>query len=1022
MTANRPVKRNLDSINSRYVDIDNKSPLHLNITQIPTVFTAGVNTFKFKPTDFVSTKQPLLIEILDKGQNPIISQLLSYKEIDGTRIVSVEINNTIPSGKCTIFIIASILNTKGKVKIPERFLKPNNYKYIHNLTIDNTKENDSDIIYTTAPLAVMRETIYPIVEEKFITQKGATIAGSGIYTNLDGRPKLTATNNNFFPKNVTNGIIVFPQTSNNITPKITYTPIKFYYSSSISRVNTPLEIELSKELFLQGPQGQRTKVSRAYDQEYLIRYNIDASQKNITQNRKTYAVLDINNLKPITGDVSRIKVFAKSSSRPKSEYETLYDSEVEPRNVFVDTSPQALLIDNPIGMFDTDVTVNIFGTNQSASLSPVTYWEAVSFNNAPPATPVTYSGYSFNSISYVPDYTLTEPQFILLQQKDSYKTIFHKDTDYSLKLDYFIENNQYDYRNPILEVYASGSAFVNTTPIGKFLGKISEDNNQIRLRSNFSVPIKPDNTGEAVIRFKITDGVKLSNIRVLEQVDIGFTPNRTRLYIPIRLDHKNEYLDFKIEFLNNTGKQSTTRLHLNNVLFRGGNTYIFGSDNLISGSTFLSSQTGSGINMASNINGSTIKSNNYSGLESSKLNKEGFGWGLTYGNPYDSVNYEALSRIDMINRVGSSFVFVSETGSNANENSQLFNLYLIGNTSRLLIGNSQSLSGFGEGASALPSDCGNSFIRWNGCKIEMDNATNSTGDPYVSLARLEDYTELKRAGFRFNSIPSNTNFVSSVLTMPTGNLENIENNNNSIIQGASPPLTASIGSMFYDNKSKLPLMWTGEKWESLVPFNFRTSVFNHAPRNFGGLASIIRHRHNKDDLYPLAQVIAEWDTGLNAGRSRIYILTGELPFNLAQFSILVAPYSPNDMSVTYLAAAQQPQECLCFTYLAGQKDDDIIPGNLYVMDERPNPTYYEFDGNNEFGYKVPAISSSADNSALVSDEQEVINPLTGRNIYVETMEICSASWAASESLWVGANTGLDRSRWMNNSRTLVIKI
>lgn len=1022
MTANRPIKRNLDSINSKYVDIDNKSPLYLNITQIPTVFTAGVNTFKFKPTDFISTKEPISIEVLDKGQNPIITQLLNYKEIDGTRVVSVEINNTIPSGKCTIFFVASILYTKGKVKIPQRFLTLNNYKYIHNLTIDNTKENDSDIIYTNAPVAIMRETIYPIVEEKFTTEKGVTIAGSGIYVNVDGRPKLTATNGNFFPKNVTNGTIVFPQPSDNITPKIAYNPIKFYYSSSISRIKTPLEIELSKELFLQGPQGQRTKVSRAYDQVYYIKYNRDASQKNITQNRKTYAVLDIDNLKPTTGDVSKIKVFAKSSSRPKSEYETLYDSEVEPRNVFVDTSPQAPLIDNPIGMFDTDVTVNILGTDQSASLSPTLYWEAISINNAPPATPVTYSGYSFNSISYVPDYALTDPQYILLQQKDNYKTIFYKDTEYSLKLDYFIENNQYDYRNPILEVYASGSAFVNTTGIGKFLGKISEDNNQIRLRSNFSVPIKPDNTGNAVIRFKITDGVKLSNIRILEQVDVGFTPNRTRLYIPIRLDHKNEYLDFKIEFLNNTGKQSNTRLLLNNVLFKGGNTYIFGSDNLISGSTFLSSQTGSGINMASNINGSTIKSNNYGGLENSKLNKQGFGWGLTYGNPYNSTNYEALSRVDMINRVGSSFVFVSETGSNANNNSQLFNLYLVGNTSRLLIGSSQSISGFGEGSTLEASDCGNSFIRWNGCKIEIDNATDSTGDPYVSLARLEDYTELKRAGFRFNNIPSNTGFSSNVLTMPTGNLESIVTNDNSVITGASPALTASIGSMFYDTKAKLPLMWVGDKWESLVPFNFRTSVFNHAPKDTPGGGALIRHKHDKNDWFPVSQLIAEWDGGNFEPRNRVYVLTGEFPQLLADQSIIISPYSANDVSVRYLAPAQQPQICECYAYLKDQLDDYVDPNKVYIFDERPNRTYYEFDGTYEFGYKVPAISSSADNSALKSDEEEVLNSLTGRNIYIETMEICSASWAASSSIWQNQSDGLTRHKWMNNSRTLVVKI
>jgi hypothetical protein len=1031
MASNKTLNKNLDSINSKYVDINNNSPIYLNITSMPKVFTSGINIFRFKPTVNVSTKHPILVEVIDKAKRPVVCQILSYKEIDGTRIVSIEINNQVPSGDCIITMIATVLKTKGLVTIPNRFIQENNYKYNHKLLVDNTLYNDTDIIYTISPKATMQERIFPMVEEKFTGQKNIKIEGIGIYTNADSKPRLTAINGNSFPKNVKNGTISFPNLSEKKTPKIKFVPINFEYSSSISNIKTPLELELSKEVYAKGSAGQKVKISKLYDQPYYIDFYVDASAKNITQNLKTYAVLDIENLKPTTGDVSKIKVSAKSSSKPKSEYELLYDGEVEPRNVLVDTNSQ--LIDNELGNFDTTITVNVFGTNQSASFSPLMYWQAVSSEGTSPATPVTYSGYSFNAISFQPDYVIQEPQYVLLQQHPQYSTSYYKDTKYTLKLDYFIEDNKYDFRSPMLEVYVSGSAFVNNTTIGKFIGKIPSDNNQIRLKSNFTVPITPDNNGKAILRFKITDGVKLSNIRVLENVDIGFTPNRTRLYVPIKQEHKNEYFDFKVDFVNNTDRQANISLKLNNILFKGGNVYLFGSNNLISGSMFLASKTGSGINLDSNLQGSAIKSNNYSGLEYSKLNKTSFGWGLSYGNPHNESTYYANSRIDMINQHGSSFVFVSETGSGAPTSSNTFNLYLVGPNSSLLIGSSQSITGFGEGAVSALTSCGNSYVKWDGCSITMEGIQDSNGTPYITTTRLEDYTELKRSGYRFSDIPTKTDFVSTVLTMPTGSLANMDSSSNSIIQGATPALKALTGSMFYDTKQNLPLIWTGNAWESLIPIDFRTSVFNHGFHDNVGGTQFKRHKHNKNHYYPVAQLISEYDN-IEDRTKRSILNTGAFPGILNQQSIILSPYDANNLAIVYLGGATPATYCQCYELIYDQKDD--IADEYTVYDHRSAPeiaswgmssSVYPFDGNNEFGYIVPSHSASADNALKISNAEEEINPFTGRNIYTETMEICSASWALSESYWMNKfdpdDDGLMwAQRWMYNSHTLVIKI
>ena len=103
------------------------------------------------------------------------------------------------------------------------------------------------------------------------------------------------------------------------------------------------------------------------------------------------------------------------------------------------------------------------------------------------------------------------------------------------------------------------------------------------------------------------DGTSISNIRIISETDFGFTPNISRLYVPIKIDHRNEFLDFKIEYFNDSLQQANVTSEIYSVFFNGGNVYIYGDDAYITGSQEVGPD-------------SVIKSEGYGGIDEAKKN------------------------------------------------------------------------------------------------------------------------------------------------------------------------------------------------------------------------------------------------------------------------------------------------------------------------------------------------------------------------------------------------------------------
>lgn len=96
--------------------------------------------------------------------------------------------------------------------------------------------------------------------------------------------------------------------------------------------------------------------------------------------------------------------------------------------------------------------------------------------------------------------------------------------------------------------------------------------------------------------------------------EFGFTSNIVTASFTLPTIHRNDKFDFKFEFINPSGYVSKQVVEYNDVLFLGGNTYIGGDDNLITGSLYVSGKTGTGVHISGKGNAAMIRSIGYEGF------------------------------------------------------------------------------------------------------------------------------------------------------------------------------------------------------------------------------------------------------------------------------------------------------------------------------------------------------------------------------------------------------------------------
>ena len=161
-----------------------------------------------------------------------------------------------------------------------------------------------------------------------------------------------------------------------------------------------------------------------------------------------------------------------------------------------------------------------------------------------------------------------------------------------------------------------------------------------------------------------SDGLP-GEFELLNEVSVPFTSSFS-VKIPLPSENLQDPKLLKIQYLNSIGEISRTETTIGPFVFEGGNQYIGGSKNLISGSIFISNTLGSGLEIGGASSG-FMRSVGFEGQTSASLGKAPGGFVIYSGSGNLQMGVDTLEGVGM-QMIGDNddrhFIFSTANGGN----------------------------------------------------------------------------------------------------------------------------------------------------------------------------------------------------------------------------------------------------------------------------------------------------------------------------------------------------------------------
>lgn len=362
-----------------------------------------------------------------------------------------------------------------------------------------------------------------------------------------------------------------------------------------------------------------------------------------TPSSQSYANFIVNNLDPATGTIYKIQTLYKPYGT-FGNYIDLGYHELNSTNLLVDTSslvpdPYEGQKELPIGEFVSQSVADnywqLYQVNLGSGTSPILEVSDTSNTKLIYGVTVTTGSKAFNDV-------------LQTDQNASAVYITHDatinvttDTQYTVKFNAFSTTNDIvktsQYPKPVIDVYISGSSIetdllrttidinnnvsnvtdklYNTTTsetiqLGTFVGTIRATGLFLNNAFNF----KATQNGNVKLLFVVRSGEwTLSDIELVTDYTLGFTPNYTNYKVQIPAVYRNTQLEFLLRYYNENGTIAPVKSRLSGVKFVGNNQFVAGNDNLLPGVLNLGTNNQGGVSLDGNNN--TVSTYGYSGGE-----------------------------------------------------------------------------------------------------------------------------------------------------------------------------------------------------------------------------------------------------------------------------------------------------------------------------------------------------------------------------------------------------------------------
>ena len=387
-----------------------------------------------------------------------------------------------------------------------------------------------------------------------------------------------------------------------------------------------------------------------------------------TEASQSFAEIIVSNMEPATGDVYKMKTQYKPGGQ-FGEYLDLGDTIVEHTHMLVDFKTME-------SSLSTGVDYNKIG--HFSSLEDFdNYWTTTDFPIADEniATATFEPHLLMSGIKLTPAYvnfSSSSRRFSGMHLKPGYRISASADTRYVLNLKGYVEDSfmgSADTKFPYsrVDIYISGSRIepeqgLNTYKLqNTYLKDLDVDEDDFDyVNGKFGTKvcsIEVDGSGsidpstQAVFKtlddavvdvyFVIRRGSwSFARINLFTHTDTGWSPNYTRQNVRIPTAFLKTPLAFKFSFYDYTGTVAEAQPIAYPITFTGENTYLDGTDNLLTGSLFIGNAIGNGIELAG-VNSAFIRSIGYQGY-GDILNSVGQGGFMAYSGSVlpDKTNFE----------------------------------------------------------------------------------------------------------------------------------------------------------------------------------------------------------------------------------------------------------------------------------------------------------------------------------------------------------------------------------------------
>lgn len=225
--------------------------------------------------------------------------------------------------------------------------------------------------------------------------------------------------------------------------------------------------------------------------------------------------------------------------------------------------------------------------------------------------------------------------------------------------------------------------------------------------------------------------------------EFGFSPIAVTASFAIPTVQRNDRIDFKFEFINPAGIVSKQVVESLNNLFIGGNTYIGGDDNLLTGSLFVAGATGTGVQISGKGSAAMVRSIGYEGFSKAITNTGQAGFVLYSGSVQPLLNAtEQYSGVGLEMVANSESYFKYTTSGSGLLDIRTANFFL-GNGSNSISGSNGNITISGSAVSINTSTffLGNSttFISGSNGNILVSGSNVNILTPSFNLGTSASY-------------------------------------------------------------------------------------------------------------------------------------------------------------------------------------------------------------------------------------------------------------------------------------------